>query len=412
MKLPQGKISGILIGSVLAVLGLVAFQLTWMRYSQRLSEEIFNQRVSMALCSAVENYKGGILCSGAGCSVGSGDAHGGIAVASPSVGELRQDSAFNADLRKALDFYQIKLDFQLDTSPPKPAQDNCCSISLPAASNSNIQLSMTFPDKDSFTLGGMNLMVLATVLILLFTIAVLLVANWSLFKQKRLLQTNVDFFNNMAHEFRTPLTNMGLAVNMLARKTPELNNSPLLAILKKENERLMEEVDRVLHLASLDKGDHLIQKAPLSIKKSIQTVLDDMAMVISARNAVVHMPDFPETWQINADAIHLEKVFRNLLDNALKYSQLQPEIHISVSESPKGYLISFQDNGIGIPSSQCDLIFKKFQRATHGDIHDQKGFGLGLAYVKSIVELHKGSIRVKSEVNQGSRFDVYLPAMN
>lgn len=411
MKLPQGKISGILIGSALAVLGLVAFQLTWMRYSQRLSEEIFNQRVSMALCSAVENYKGGILCSSE-CVAGSSGSVGGSASASPSVNELRHDSAFNADLRKALDFYQIKLDYQLDTTEAKPAQDNCCAISLPAAPDADVQLSMSFPDKDAFVLGGMNYMVFATVLILLFTIAVLLMANWSLFKQKRLLQTNVDFFNNMAHEFRTPLTNMGLAVNMVYRKHPELSNSPLLGILKKENERLMEEVDRVLHLASLDKGDHLIKKAPVPIKGILQAVLDDMAMAISERNAVVRLNEIPDSWQINGDAVHLEKVFRNLLDNALKYSRMEPEITISVSEDPKGFMISFQDNGIGIPSSQCDLIFKKFQRATHSDIHDQKGFGLGLAYVKSIVELHRGSIRVKSEVNKGSRFDVYLPALN
>jgi len=414
MKIQLQKMPAVLVASTLAIVGLVVFQLTWMRYSRQLSEEIFNQRARMALCSAVENYSGGVLCgSSSAVAICRNDSASGSGLALPP--DLPNDTSFRAELRRSLDFYQIPLGYQLSVS--EAAQAGGCSgsscqsaIFLPSETGEKkAYIQMQFPGKQDFVLSKMSVMVLATVLILLFTIAVLLYANWSLLKQKRLLQTNVDFFNNMAHEFRTPLSNMALATSMFSKKHPEWRSDQYLDIIRRENAKLLAQVERVLHLARLENGDYVLQKERLPLRPLLQSVADEMSMQIKERGASLRLAAVPDHLEVFGDRLHLSNVFRNLLDNALKYCGDRPEISLVAQEQPSGILISVQDNGIGIPSEQCGLIFEKFQRVSQGDLHQQKGFGLGLAYVKSMVELHKGFVRVSSEVNRGSRFDVFLP---
>ncbi|MBL7826914.1 MAG: HAMP domain-containing histidine kinase [Saprospiraceae bacterium] len=410
MKLQSFKIPGILMASALALIGLVVFQLSWMRHSKNLAEEIFSQRVSMALCNAVENFSGGVLCGKSGCAAVCGPVETPI----PPSADFTKDSAFKAELRHALNFYQINLDYDLQlTNESKCSNQNYqCMVSLPDQSGLSAYVNMSFPGKDEFVSGKMDFMVLATIAILLFTALVLLFANWSLMKQKRLLQTNVDFFNNMAHEFRTPLTNMGLAVNMLTKKHPELADNQYTGILKKENKRLMNEVERVLRLASLEKGDHALQKEKLPLKQILQASLDDMAMMAQEKQAQVHLEAVPDNLFILADRHHLVNVFRNLIDNALKYNQNKPDVHISVKTSGQYVVIQVNDNGIGIKPAQQQLIFEKFKRVCQGELHHQEGYGLGLAYVKRMVEMHGGSVKVESQENLGSRFQVSLPISN
>ena len=329
--------------------------------------------------------------------------------------DLAADADFNAGLRKSLDFYQINLEYRLGLD--HSASPDACNgelyqwaVSLPTDTGSqDAYINLEFPDKQAFMRGKMGFMLLATVLILLFMAAVLWFANWSLLKQKRLLQTNVDFFNNMAHEFRTPLTNVGLAINMVAKKHQPLKSEPLIDIIRLENSKLLNQVERVLHLASLENGDYALQKERVHLKNLLESIAAEMAIQIEAKQAVVQLDAVPENLDVFGDRLHLGNVFRNLLDNALKYSKTAPEIRISAQEHPKGILISVQDNGIGIPASECSMIFEKFQRVSRGDLHEQKGFGLGLSYVKNMVELHKGSIRVYSELHRGTCFEVYLP---
>lgn len=405
------KGSALLVATALAIIGLVIFQLTWIRHSRQLSEEIFNQRVTMALCSTVENY-----CDGALCQKGDDEALAcGTKTSSNMVPvNVENDAAFRAELRKSLDFYQIHLEYRLilvDEASSQTQGTRCgWLIPLPAAAGEEpALLQLDFPNKNAFVLGEMKFMIAATVLILLFTTIVLLSANWALLRQKRLLQTNVDFFNNMAHEFRTPLTNVGLAAGMLARKDPDIKGRNLLEIIRRENAKLLAQVERILHLARLENGDHALKKENLLLLDLLQSVVDEMDMQIQERGAMVVISPAPDRLEVFGDRLHLGNVFRNLLDNALKYGGSNPEIIISVKEQFQGLLISIQDNGAGIPSTERKLIFQKFQRAGQGDLHEQKGFGLGLAYVKSMVEMHKGFVRVSSELDQGSVFEVFLP---
>ena len=414
MNIRYVKSHALLICSTLAVIGLIIFQLTWMKHSRQLSDEIFNQRVYMALCSTVEDYGGGALCSkdGAGATCMAMDP-----VQSNFVipTDLAIDPAFNEQLRRTLDFYQVNDDYEItlsDVAMPEECLSSVyqCAIAIPSDTlEHSAFIHLTFNDRDNFQLSKMPFMVIASILILLFIAIVLLFANWSLMKQKKLLETNVDFFNNMAHEFRTPLTNMGLAVNLLMKKQKDLKGNDYLEIIKRENSKLLGQVERVLHLASVESGDYSLQKERLHLKSLLLGVQEEMHMQIKESQAVIRLDGVSESLDVFGDRLHLGNVFRNLLDNALKYSNGNPEIRISAIENAKGIVVSVEDNGIGIPAGQCELIFEKFQRAGQGDLHERKGFGLGLAYVKRMVELHHGSVLVNSEVNKGSRFDVFLP---
>jgi two-component system, OmpR family, phosphate regulon sensor histidine kinase PhoR len=419
MRMNKNKISIVLITSALGVIALAVTQLIWMRHSWHLSEEIFNQRVQMALCSAVERYDGGMLCGADGACCSNGNTNDKFVAGTPYElqTQLVDNPEFRAELSRSLRFHEIDLDYQLSLSEEKQSCNAGnfyqSAVLLPDSEGHThgAYVRLNFPDQGGFILESMNFMVMATVLILIFITSVLLLVTWSLVKQKRLLQTNVDFFNNMAHEFRTPLSNIGLAVNMLLKKHPELKDKALLDVIKRENTHLLSEVERVLHLARVDNGDYVLQKEIIPLKALLDETLNKLAMPIAENHAQVLIDAIPDTLEIYGDRRHLGSVFQNLLDNALKYSPAQPEIHITAQSTPHGVTVSVQDNGIGIPAEQRALIFEKFQRIQHGDQFAQKGFGLGLAYVKSMVELHKGIVRVFSEENKGSRFEVYLPAI-
>lgn len=411
----ESKVSIVVITSAIGVIALAVSQLIWMRHSWHLAEQIFNQRVSMALCSTVEKYKGGMLCDNGACSGGPGQQFV-VSAGHDLPTELMYDTVFLAQLTRSLHFHQIDLDYELSLTETKQCQVNVyqSTVLLPTEGGGRREayLRLIFPNKNGYILRSMNFMVVATILILIFVTAVLLLVNWSLVRQKRLLQTNVDFFNHMAHEFITPLNNIGLAVNMLHKKHPALKDHPLMDVIRRENGQLLGEVERVLHLARLDKGEHALQKENFPLKALLQAAVSSMAMPLTERQGRVNLDEVPEDLEVYGDGKHLASVFRNLLDNALKYTRLQPDIRISARKTPQGILVSVEDNGIGIPPEQRNLIFEKFQRAHHGGPlgGGQKGFGLGLAYVKSMIELHKGYIRVFSEENKGSRFDIFLPA--
>lgn len=400
--------------STIAMAGLVFFQYKWINHSQELYQEVFHQRACMALCSTLEEYGEGAICSDPSCAT----------LSTPTLADnnsnekagLVDNQYFQTDLRRTLDFYNIDMPFKIAQSTHEPMRDErsgaaTCIVNVPPDTEDEAGsfIILDFPEKQIFQLNKMKFMIGASMIILLFTGFVLLLANWWLLKQKRLLRTNVEMYNNMAHEFRTPLTNIQLASNLLANHPGTVPNNKFLDIITRENVKLIHQVERILHLARLDNGAYALQNEKIHLNTLLHTVLDEFEMQIEERKAIINLSDIPDSFEIRGDRQHLSNVFRNLIDNAIKYTADQPVISISAKAEDDQINISIQDNGIGIPPSQSRLIFEKFQRVHQGNRHEQKGFGLGLAYVKKIVELHKGSIHVDSEVNKGSLFRVYLP---
>ena len=410
----------LLVASTLAMVGLVLFQYKWIAHSRKLSEEIFNQRASMALCSTIEEYGGGVQCSSPDASLvpgieqASSDNEKNV-TCSPA---LLESHSFQTDLRKTLDFYNIDLNYQISQSSCAPQVDHkkgnqMCVVSIPPQIDQQASyVTLAFPEKEKFMMSKIRYMIGASMLILLFTAIVLWLANWWLMKQKRLLRTNAEIYNNMAHEFRTPLTNIQLASSLLSKDPSSPGNHKFLDIIQKENTRLIQQVERVLHLARIDNGDYALKNEQIFVKPLIQAVVEEMQMQIDEKKATISLQQIPDNHEIYGDRLHLMNVFRNLIDNALKYTDHQPEITISTREEKDGILISVQDNGIGIPVSKSKLIFEKFQRIQDDQHNEQKGFGLGLAYVKRIVELHKGFIQLDCGMSQGSRFNVFIPKLS
>ncbi|MFT4761508.1 MAG: two-component system phosphate regulon sensor histidine kinase PhoR [Paraglaciecola sp.] len=408
------KIPILIIASTAAVIGLVYIQLNWLKTSRELMEETFNQRVCMALCATVEEEGvSNFFNPSPSCEVVANDVKD---VPGATLFGIVQDPQFKQNLQEALRFYQIDLPYQIEveqqlspviTSFPNVDTYQCGSHTSATIGDTSVNLS--FPEKEAYFYEKLRMMLLASVLILLFISSLFIFANWRLWKQKRQAEINVDFFNNMAHEFRTPLTNISLASSRMAKKEMHLQDNRFLNIIKKESGKLMHQVERVLHLANLENGDYQLQKENLNLKNMIENVVTDLNMQLRDQEATVDFSKINTNLIVFADKLHLENVFKNLIDNSLKYRQGAPNISISTEVTNQGIFIKFSDNGIGISKANQAFVFDKFHRVGTGNQHNSKGFGLGLAYVKMILEKHCGHVNVVSEGNNGSRFELFLP---
>jgi two-component system phosphate regulon sensor histidine kinase PhoR len=209
----------------------------------------------------------------------------------------------------------------------------------------------------------------------------------------------------MAHEFKTPLTNIRLATNMLKKK----HNDQLLDIIAAENNELTENVNHVLSMASLENGQYQLEKENVNILGLIQEIVDQFSIRMEETKGQLNIHNKSLVETIYADRFHLSNVIKNILDNAIKYNENNPVINIILENEGNNLKISIHDNGIGIRKTEQKLIFEKFFRIKEGDTYDEKGFGIGLSYVKRIIELHKGNITVNSEWKKGSSFSLMLP---
>lgn len=221
-----------------------------------------------------------------------------------------------------------------------------------------------------------------------------------------------DFINNMTHEFKTPISTISvtseLLMNPMVAESAE-KISKYASVIYAENIRLKNQVERVLQVAMLDKGEDKLLFKSVDIHELITTITKNQHIQILERNGKLTLQLEAENHMIDADDHHLSNIFSNLIDNAVKYSKNEVDITISTYSNNKGIFIKFGDKGIGIKEEDQKYIFKKFYRVHTGDIHDVKGFGLGLYYVKTLVEAHKGSISLTSELGKGSVFNVFLP---
>jgi two-component system phosphate regulon sensor histidine kinase PhoR len=216
----------------------------------------------------------------------------------------------------------------------------------------------------------------------------------------------------MTHELKTPVSTIALALEVI--KDKEINKSPekterYLNIISEENKRLGTQIEKVLQIAKLEKGDLNLNFEPIDINEVLDQVVKNQSVQMDQFGVKLNLDLGAEETIVSADHVHLTNIIFNLMDNAIKYSKDQPEISIATSSNDKELSIRISDKGIGIPKDQLSKIFEKFYRVPKGDLHDVKGFGLGLSYVKNMVEMHKGTIAVNSKIDEGTDFTVTLP---
>ena len=221
-----------------------------------------------------------------------------------------------------------------------------------------------------------------------------------------------DFINNMTHEFKTPISTISLACQALKDKdvikTEDVYDA-YIGVIGEENLRLGAMAEKILQSAVLEKKQLELNKEWFDIHEVIADVVNKIGIQVQIKDGNICTDFNAEPSEIHADKVHFTNLINNLLDNANKYTPQKPKIRVSTENVKTGIMISIEDNGIGISNKNQKKIFDKLYRVPMGDLHDFKGFGLGLSYVKVIVEYHKGSIWLESELKKGTKFDVFLP---
>lgn len=231
-------------------------------------------------------------------------------------------------------------------------------------------------------------------------------------RQKRLNDIRNDLVNNLTHELKTPISTIGLACEALTDPSiprTEEQVRAYTAMIRDENKRLGALVENVLQSAVQDGGRMVMKPVDLDLHAVINDVVRSSAIQVTRRDGRIETDLAAEIHRVKADRIHLTNLLYNLIDNAVKYCEQEPRIRIATRSDDEGVTISVSDNGIGIPAGEQRKIFDRLYRVPTGNIHNAKGFGLGLSYVKNVVERHGGRIRVESTVGQGSTFHIYLP---
>ncbi len=273
-------------------------------------------------------------------------------------------------------------------------------------------LYLHFPDKRGYILGEMVIVLGSSVIFVLIIIFSFASAVNIIIRQRKLSQMTNDFINNMTHEFKTPISTISLACDVMQDADIRKDDRQLdryLTIIKDENERLGRQVEKVLQIASLGKGDFKLKVQSLDINDVIAKAIQNIAIQIESRGGKIDVEFNTEESLIEADEVHLSNIIYNLLDNANKYSPDAPNIKVSTESTKNGVIITVSDKGLGISKETINKVFEKFYRVPTGNVHNIKGFGLGLSYVKTMVEAHYGNISVQSELGKGSDFIIFLP---
>lgn len=280
---------------------------------------------------------------------------------------------------------------------------------------SGTTLTLYFPNKQSQIMSSqLGSMVLSITLVLII-IGCFAYTIYIILRQKKMSEMKTDFINNMTHEFKTPVATIMIASESL--KDPEINADTkrverLAGIIYDENVRLGNHIERVLNIAKIEKENLNLVFEPLNINDLVEGVAESMSLQFQKYGAKLILDLKANPDEIVGDELHLSNVVFNLVDNALKYGKDDPFVKLSTHTQGDQIVITVEDNGIGMSKDQQSRIFEQFYRIHTGNLHDVKGFGLGLSYVSDIVKRMKGKISVKSEKNKGSTFEVILPIKN
>lgn len=413
--------SYIIIGvSSLALLVVLLIQINWIFQTAKIKEEIFNEKANIvlsrttdAICADKET------CMRIGQCIERDSAN--KITANLQDNEVQKiDSLFN----HFMDYYNFHVDYtfvlvkedQPKAHNKKAFMSNTFYRPIDELTTiSGMQLKLILPDKKQYILAEMGPMFITSVLLILIVIVMFWRTILSLINEKKIAEHTTEFLNNMTHEFKTPLTNIALAGKMLMKDTQVLDNEKskqYSAIILAENEKLRLQVEHVLSLTALERGEMPLQKTTVDVHQLIQSVLNCMSIQIDERKGKVNLQLEATDFTINADKTHLTNALCNILDNAIKYNEGDLVLNIKTSNSNHQLIVEISDNGMGIDKEFQKNVFDKYYRVPTGDVHNVKGFGLGLSYVKKIIELHKGKIELHSEKGKGSTFSISIPNAN
>lgn len=422
----RNTITAVIILGALSVLGIIAGQIFWVRNAYTIQEKQFNDRVVIAMSDVVETIMTMTNDSSITDPVFQKETNFFVAnineTPSPFLLEtLLKDEFAKNNLKEEFEYgiYDCRTDsieFGGRINPLDPSVSHAPKeIQYKYGFNQEQHyFGVLFPNKTAVILKQLDFWIYSSILIFLitvfFTYAILV-----MLRQKRLSEVKTDFINNMTHEFKTPISTIALSTEVLS--SDEITQQPdrlkqYVNIIKYENARLKGQVDKVLEIAKLSPKKVNIKLEPVDIQELIHDAVASFEVSVHEAGGEVRTHFSAGHHIVNGDKVHLANVLHNLLDNAVKYNENSPFISISTHGNSKWLKLEITDNGIGISQAQRKLIFDKFYRVPTGNLHNVKGFGLGLYYVKTIVEAHQGKISVNSAVGTGTTFTLQFKTMS
>lgn len=276
------------------------------------------------------------------------------------------------------------------------------------------QMIIIVPNFKAIVFKQMKWMIIGSFFFTLMIISAFTITVYALIRQKKLSEIKNDFINNMTHEFKTPLATISLAVDAL-RNNKVIEDRTRMeyfsGIIKEENKRMNKHVEAILQAALMDKQEIQLNKTPIRVHSLVSEVISNYTLQLQEKKGRIELDLNAKHDLINGDEVHFRNVISNLVDNAVKYSNEHLVLKISSANVNRNLVLKFEDNGIGMTKETVRRIFEKFYRAHTGNLHNVKGFGLGLSYVKTIVDAHDGRIKAESSPGKGSAFTLEVPVM-
>ncbi len=411
----------VILGSI-SIVGIIAFQFYWVNQSFDLAEQQFNRTAEIALYNVAEKmvtFNGHEL---------------------PNENPVRQISSnyFIVDINEIIDanildhylktefeYSNINIDYEWAIYDCETDKMVFGSYINPSKSNINEEktfqkydeftyyFGIIFPSKTIYILKTMNIWIIST-FVLITALVFFAYAIFIILRQKRLSEIQKDFINNMTHEFKTPISTIGISANVLSNK--EILNDPnrlanYAAIIADQNKRLENQIEKVLQVARIEQNKLNLKFEETDVHGLVTEVTENFNLNVKNLNGIIRMNLEAENYIVNADRLHLTNVVYNLLDNAVKYRKKEPLITIHTITKANDLILEIEDYGIGIEKKYIKKIYDKFFRVPTGNIHNVKGFGIGLNYVKNIIDAHKWKINVESKPGEGSRFTITMPVV-
>ena len=278
------------------------------------------------------------------------------------------------------------------------------------SSSVSYNLIVSFPDKQQYVLSSIIGVATLSFMLTLIVVVIATSALYQIIQQKKLSEIKNDFINNISHEFKTPIATINLALDAISSSTKNLNDKSIsyLGMIREENSRMLSQVENILRISQLEKSSNPFDMEEIDIHEVIEDAIEHVKLIVESKKGSIDLSLKAVDSNISGNSNHLENIIINILDNAVKYSKENPKIVVSSTNINKDIRLCFEDNGIGMDKNTQKLIFEKFYREQNGDIHNIKGHGLGLSYVKKIIDFHNGKILLESKKGTGTKFYITL----
>jgi two-component system phosphate regulon sensor histidine kinase PhoR len=394
---------------------VLIIQVNWIYQTAKIKEDLFNEKANMVLSRTTEALLSDKeTCMKIGACIDNESDPG-------LVTKLGKDEVYKIDslLNYYMKFYNFHIDYTFAVAKPgnisiengmvnfvynKTIEDDAIA--------NGVELKLIFPEKRQFIIAEMGKLFITSVLLILIVLILFWRTVQSLLNEKKISEHTTDFLNNMTHEFKTPLTNIALAGKMILKDAAIREEDKIKhysGIILEENEKLRLQVEQVLSMTALERGEIPVIKSELDFHQLIHDSLKYISIQIENKQGNIQLNLGADRFVVMGDRTHLTNALCNLIDNAVKYAREKPALSIQTLNSGQNLIIIVSDEGIGIEKEYHKKVFNKFFRVPTGDVHDVKGFGLGLSYIKKIIELHEGSIALQSEKGKGSTFTITIP---